>query len=252
MDAESRKRQSEAEAGLQEIPNWARRYAQNRTLRMVVFSGIFIAGAALFAGLGHLAAWALRSGSRPLMWASLAVLCICIGWWLWFAFFSGPRIIRRITERLYRGEGSVSMGGAPDTELPRVPNLAIGLLILLASAQMLLTHQGLVPERYVQPVSALYVIPFMLWVGLKLHPQPQSPFVFLWPVLYVIHGALILAGVPISRGLWFDIFVPVVGYGFIAALAGHIYSRFALRRLRALSASPGASDQHEGENDGRA
>ena len=60
----------------------------------------------------------------------------------------------------------------------------------------------------------------------------------LWPVLYMIHGALIVCGAPISRGIAFDLFVPMVGYGFLAALSGHMYSRIALRRLRGLAASP--------------
>jgi hypothetical protein len=38
-----------------------------------------------------------------------------------------------------------------------------------------------------------------------------------------------------------------VGYGSIAALAGHIYSRFALRRLRALAATTETAEQGEGE-----
>jgi len=32
--------------------------------------------------------------------------------------------------------------------------------------------------------------------------------------------------------------VPVVGYGVIAGVAAHIYSRYALRRLRTLATSP--------------
>jgi len=69
---------------------------------------------------------------------------------------------------------------------------------------------------------------------------------FLWPALFVIHGVSIVAGVPISRGIAFDIFVPTVGYGLIAALAGHIYSRVALRRLRALAATARPHDEAEG------
>lgn len=238
---------AKSEDDLRDIPKWTRRYAENRTLRIVVALGIMLAGVGVFLGLGYLSVWAFRSDNRLLIWASLAALWAFIGWWLWFSFVGASRLIPRITQRLYRGEGSVSMGGAPDTELPQVPNLAVCLLVLFAFAHMFLIQRGVLPERYVQPIAVLYVVPFMLWLGLRLRPSPRSPFMFLWPALFVIHGVLIVAGVPISRGIAFDIFVPTVGYGLIAALAGHIYSRVALRRLRHLAASPDMPDQAEGQ-----
>ena len=68
----------------------------------------------------------------------------------------------------------------------------------------------------------------------------------LWPTLYAIHAILLVAGAPIYfGGKWeaLNMFVPVVGYGVLAALAGHIYSRIALRRLRTLATSPETPDQ---------
>jgi len=57
------------------------------------------------------------------------------------------------------------------------------------------------------------------------------------PVLYGIHAILIAVGIPISRGPVFDMFFPIVGYGLVAGLSRHIYSRIALRRLRPLTSS---------------
>jgi len=237
---------AKSEDDLRQLPKWARRYAQNRTLRIVVTLGIILAGAGVFLGLGYLSAWAFRRDNSVLMWACLAALWAFIGWWLWFAFVGASRLIPRITQRLYHAEGSVSMGGAPDTELPQLPNLSICVLLLFATAHMFLIQRGVLPERYVQPIAVLYVVPFMLWVGLRLRPSSRSPFMCLWPALFVIHGVLIVAGVPISRGIAFDIFVPTVGYGLIAALAGHIYSRVALRRLRAVAATARTHDEAKG------
>ena len=62
----------------------------------------------------------------------------------------------------------------------------------------------------------------------------------LWPGLLVVHALLALAGVrPFSAepGI-VTILVPTVGYGAIAALASHMYSRVALRRLRSLAHGP--------------
>jgi hypothetical protein len=59
----------------------------------------------------------------------------------------------------------------------------------------------------------------------------------LWPALYAIHAALILSG--LSLGFLerpsVSILFPVTVYGIIAALASHIYGRFALRKLRRLA-----------------
>jgi len=58
-----------------------------------------------------------------------------------------------------------------------------------------------------------------------------------------------VVGVPISRGPLFDMLVPTIGYGLLAGLAGHIYSRFALRGLRSLTSSgpepPAAGGRHD-------
>jgi hypothetical protein len=59
----------------------------------------------------------------------------------------------------------------------------------------------------------------------------------LWALLYTLHALLILAGAPIVfHGKWWNLnlALPVFGYGILSLLAGHIYSRVALRRLRRL------------------
>jgi hypothetical protein len=101
---------------------------------------------------------------------------------------------------------------------------------------------GVLPIEYVQPISAAYMVPLVVYYGVRHRPTPESPIVFLWPALYGVHAILVVAGVPTR--FWgnipaLDVFVPLVGYGLVAALAGHIYSRVALRRL---AASPESSD----------
>jgi hypothetical protein len=68
-----------------------------------------------------------------------------------------------------------------------------------------------------------------------------APFMLLWPGLLVIHAVLALAGVHPFSGepSAVTILVPTVGYGAIAALASHVYSRVALRRLRSLARGGG-------------
>ena len=260
----------EADDRVREIPQWARRYAQNRTLPVVAMLVIGAAAFCLFGGLGLLTGWAYVEGKRVLAAASMLVLCGFTVWWVWFCFMGVVRIMRGITERLYQGEGGAVAGacaGIGEHKGPlrsiterlyrgeggavagacagigeyKGPLLAAFLLQFCVLASIGLGLLGFLPIRYMQPVSALYAVPFLCYLGLKLRPV-GSPFMFLWPGLYAIHAVLVVTGVPIGMGPMLDMVVPTFGYGLVAMLSGHIYSRVALRRLRRLAASPELSD----------
>jgi len=234
------KQGSKQDQDIRSIPTWARRYAQNRTLPMLGSLVIFVVGFAAFGGLSYLTAWAYVTGHRTLAVATMLLLSGFTAWWLWFSFVGGPGILRRITERLYRSEGAVSVGPSPEADMPRVTPAVGFLLVFCVIASVGLDLLEVLPIRYMQPVSALYVIPFFVYIGITQRGS-GSPFMWLWPTLYGIHAILLVAGAPIYfGGTWeeLNMLMPVVGYGLVAALAGHIYSRIALRRLRALARSP--------------
>jgi hypothetical protein len=231
----------EADDRVREIPKWARRYAQNRTLPVVAFLVIFAAGSCAFGGLSLLTAWAYVTDRRVLSAASMLVLCGFFVWWVWFSFIGAARIMRGITERLYQGEGGVVVGASAGTGDSKGPLVVTVVFVCCVIASVDLGLIGLLPIRYMQPISALYVVPFLCYLGLKMR-RVGSPFMTLWPALYGIHAVLLVTGVPIGMGPMLDMFVPIVGYGLIATLAGHIYSRVALRRLRRLAAAPQSSE----------
>jgi hypothetical protein len=87
-----------------------------------------------------------------------------------------------------------------------------------------------------QPVSALYCVPFMVF--LYFWQRPKVGFLMLlWPALYAIHAILIVAGVPIvfaeeSKFFSLNMLIPTFGYGFLTSVIGHIYSRYALKKLK--------------------
>lgn len=245
MKANNTEPENKQDSELREIPKWARRYAQNRTLPMLVFFGIFVVGFAAFGGLSYLTAWAYVTGQRPLAVAAMLLLCGFAVWWMWFSFVGGQRIMRRVTDRLYRNEGTVSVGSASESDIWR-KSPAVGFVFMFCViASVGLGLLGVLPIRYMQPISALYFIPFCVYLGIAQRGT-GSPFMLLWPTLYGIHAILLVAGAPIYfGGKWeaLNMFVPVIGYGVLAALAAHIYSRVALRRLRALATSPETVDQ---------
>ena len=92
----------------------------------------------------------------------------------------------------------------------------------------------------------------LLYLSYRLR-KVSSPFMLLWPVLYGLHAILLAAGAPIYFGGNLEILnmlVPTAGYGLLSAVAGHIYSRFALRNLRRLAAGPGEGAGAEDRDDG--
>lgn len=227
-------RDSERYDGVREIPKWAQRYAQNRTLTLVVLLGISVFSCCVFAGGAFFILLAYVLGQRTL--AAVGVLALS-GWtafWIWFSFFGAARFTGHMAKWLYRGEGHVSPQQPLGLVHGRNATWAAVVLILCVEASVVLGFLGYIPERLMQPVSAIYLVPFMLYLGWKQR-ETSSPFMFLWPALYAIHAVLIAAGVPISRGPVFDMLFPVFGYGLVAGFSGHIYSRIALRRLRSLT-----------------
>lgn len=244
MRNEQGRRPGRSPEGIREIPKWTRRYAQNRTLAVVVSLAIFLAGAAVFGGLSYLTGWAYHAGRRTLAASSMLALCGFAVWWMWFSFVGGARIIRSLSERLYQGEGGVSVGAGAGRVEGKGIQLGAFVFVFCVIASVGLGFLGFIRIGLMQPISALYVAPFLCWLGMKLHRAGVgSPFMFLWPALYGIHAILLVTGVPIGMGPMLDMFVPTVGYGLVAALAAHVYSRYALRKLKRLAATAGPSDE---------
>ncbi|MHC4788227.1 MAG: hypothetical protein ACYS8K_03360 [Planctomycetota bacterium] len=239
------------QAALRDIPKWARRYTQNRTLPVLVYLGIFVLGSAAFGALGILIGWAAHRGRRALAIAAGLALGGLAVWWLWFCFAGVSRIVSGVSRRLYGREGEASLAGQPDATGLKVRPLPVLLFVGCVAASVILGVLGALPEESMQPVSALYVVPFMLYLGLT-QKGSGSPFMLLWPLLYGIHAILLVAGAPIYFGgpyVGLNMLIPVAGYGLLSALLGHVYSRFALRRLRRLAAVPERSANGEVPDD---
>jgi hypothetical protein len=241
--------------GVRDIPVWTRRCAQNRTLAFVGFLPIWLVGCGVLLVLGTGYDRAQAAGARLLAGGCLVLLCAAVTVMLWFRFVSGGRITRRIADRLYGSEGSASMAW-PESLKRRIPLFAYFLFAFCAVTAIGLVLGGIFPVEYWVSVSAVFFVPFLVYAFMKLG-DVASPFMLLWPALYAAHAivslsGLLLIGTPFSLAPKYqalDLLIPVLGYGILAGLAGHIYSRIALRRLRALAAS--AESAGEGEEAAR-
>jgi hypothetical protein len=116
-----------------------------------------------------------------------------------------------------------------------VRGAAIGFALCIL-ASVIAGNLGLISSRFMQPVSALYVVPFVTF--LILVQRPMSGYLMLiWPALYAVHAILILAGGPTFRGRWdvLNMLIPTAGYGLFSTLIALLYSRYALFRLKRLA-----------------
>jgi len=223
---------------VRDIPKWERRYVWNRpTLPSVVLGVVPI-----------LILFGMISAGYEVL--GLVTIAVAVGLWglgMWFL-----RTYRRRTgdrrsieqawnEWVYRQEGSVSVSEETrKREAPWVKYLLLGVGALLLAA----TFAGwrLTPPRYWVPVSSVLVVFVLAQPVLRRgrSATPTSWLFLLWPLLYALHAVLILAGVPLYLTGPYEVMTMYVSLGvcgLIAALAAHIYSRYALRRLRTLATS---------------
>ena len=221
----------------QEIARLTRTYAQNRSLGVVIGLLVFAVQFAAISLLSYFGAVAYRDGNQLLFWTCMVALVPVLATLVYMSVPRwGGRRLQALTRRLYP-EGSVSIS-VPDQQrrqrIALVTAVVFGCCVL---ASVLLGFYGIIPPKYAQPVSALYVVPFL--VGLTFLMRPAVSYVsLLWPILYGLHALLIVVGVPIVfTEPWesMNTVLPVIGYGLIAALVNHAYNRHALHTLRQTS-----------------
>ncbi len=221
---------------LKEIPKWTRRYAQNRTIPVMIFMVLFLCLFGGIAGSSYFGGCAYRAGNMVLFWICIFVMAVSM---ICSFFFSVPKwggkFIARISSRLYNREGNVLIS-VPKTIKKK---LWVGYVVAMVFVScvfisVILGFLGYLSIKYMQPVSALYVVPFLVFLYLWQRPI-ISPLVLLWPSLYAIHAILIVAGVSIyfdRPWIFLNMLIPVVGYGILCGLIGHVYSRYALKKLK--------------------
>ena len=226
---------------VREMPKWVRRYAHNRTLPVLVNLGLFLLGFAVIAGSSMLAGREGQAGHKAAALAFCAVsLAACAVWVLLVATRRLGRLSGALSGRLYGAEGTAVAAAEPcgRSRADRVVPIAFGICVALSVAAGFAFETA---SRYMVPIMATYLVPFLLYIWARQGGM-AAPFMLLWPGLLVIHAVLALAGVHPFSGEpnAVNMLVPTVGYGAMAALASHVYSRVALRRLRSLARGPEA------------
>jgi len=231
------KSQIEDTERLKEIPKWARKYAQNRTLTNLVNLLIFLL---ISAGIGVssvLAGIAFTTGHIIFFWICSVVLfaiLICL-FYISIPKLGGRKLWRWIDQRIYGQEGTISISEPEAMKKKKWVGHVVGLVFgLCVICSVFLGGKYNIPIKYMQPVSALYAVPFLVFLYFWQRPK-VGPISLLWPTLYTIHAILIVAGVPIlftGDLTYWNTLLPVFGYGFLTFTIGHFYSRYALKKLK--------------------
>lgn len=220
-----------------EIMQWTRRYAQSRTIYFLVQWCLIVFVICVIGLVASLTQQAYISGNKALFYTSVVFLAMTFFFFIWISVSRWTaEVVWQITLRFYGREGFV----APEEndrskQLPRWVIVLIGMMLVYHILGALLISFRYLPLQYLQPFSAVILVPVLC---VLIYYQGLGFWAWLWPLLYGAHAFLLLAKVPIGfPSPWYllNIMVPIFGYGLIAILVGHIYSRYALWKLKSIT-----------------
>lgn len=237
---------------LKEIPKWTRKYAQNRTLTilvlmiMAILYGMFVA--ALVGFPLCLAATGFWKGKMILGCVSTVVLVAALVAIIkvqifMFAKFGGKNkgVIDQIIDRwIYGNKVTILLPKPESTKKKKAAEIIVAIIWgVLFIGTMELGIFNFISVKYILPVSALYSVPFMVCSWYFWRSPRMGPIYLLSPILYAIHAILIVAGVPIfftgKFGIFYNISLPSIGYTYLAFIIGYLYSRYALKKLKGIA-----------------
>jgi len=216
------------------IALWASRYARSRTISFLVQWVLVVFMVAVIGVAAGLTSSAYEQGNLGVFTLSVALMGVVFLVMAWFSLSQwGADLVWTVTMWLYGKEGYAEASGRE----PMPPWLTAlgGGLVAYHLVGAILVSFGLLRLQWLQPFSALYMTPYLCALIVR---QRLGWWAWIWPTLYGLHAVALLAGLPMRfPPPWrlLDLIVPVFGYGLLAILAGHVYSRYALRRLKQLT-----------------
>jgi hypothetical protein len=231
------------------MARYARLYAQHRTLPFLVQMGVFFGLFAAVFGSALGTVYAGRTGNPFLIVCAVAALIAVAGIVIWVSVPRwGGRHVWRFGLSLYGGEGQASVEEFSKIKWPWWGYLLVPALVVELFVQYGLTSAGWLPVRLAQPISMPFIA--ALWI---LFYRIQRPAVGAWmllaPALAVLYALAVLVGAPLAYDdfskFWVNVYVPMFGAQILSMIAGHVYSRYALRKVKALAQLDAAETRHD-------
>jgi hypothetical protein len=239
---QNNKSQEQNTEKLKEIPKWTRKYAQNRMLTtlvliaMLCFMGMVIGFPVAFAVAAFVKGNMILAGVGIALFIAVSIFLI-----IFLSKFGGKNrgLIDQIIDRwIYGKEGTASIPLPKLTKKKKWLDFVSGVVIFICIlGGNYLYMEGFIAAKYLLPVSALFIVPFFVFQYFMQKPR-LGPLILIGPILYAIHAILILAGMPIFLTGNFGIlnqFLPILVYTFLGYIIGHIYSRYALKKLKGIT-----------------
>lgn len=215
------------------LRRWSLRYVQSRALPVLIGIGIFGALMAALLALWTVAGDAYRAGDWLRLGACAIGLVAAHAALVWLSVPRwGGKHLERWAWRYYRDEGQATQ---------RLPwqegrSKRVGAFVACVFGACILLHVGLglagvVSDESVLPISALYVVPFLIFI----FSVTRTYVMLLMPALYAAHALIVAAGFRDP----FDGFVPlelrsfaaILVYCVLAVFVSHVYNRIALSRM---------------------
>ena len=219
MSDDSEKRKAE----LEKMGRLIERYAQSRSLELLIWFCLLVMNTILILKSGRLMFW------KETWWWPWAIM-ILIGAWFFLSFWLVFKVLKRYGYIFYKKEGQIEL------EKEKLPVWAWGAYLITGLAATFLSAFNIMPVRWALVVLLTSVGVFVLYVG-KKHKEKPSAVVFTG--LALTEAAATAAGVPtpfMNRGWTYSFFLASMIYlvvaGILAAIVSHIYNRIILRKIK--------------------
>ena len=207
---------------LKEIPKWARRYAESRTMPMIIF---FIVVLLLF-GAVSLSVYCFLKGKFIL---AVIMMVLYVAGFIYFVITWDRHEARYFTKT-----------GIPQSKSIKQIRKYMPLpLILFVVISVIMEQRGVFPAHLEVPISALYCCPLLIFANWR---WARGSFIgYLWAGLYGAWAIAILFKVPLltfSEGgirqmnPGDEIYLAIPVTGLITGMVVYIYSRYALKKLK--------------------
>ena len=207
-------------AELEHLERLVGRYAQSRSLPMllllpiIVFNAILLVAAIEVAGLIDKAVW-------------LPIFILVFLWVLFSSLWLPFIILKRYGPSFYKKEGNIEL------EREKIPIWTWVVYAVTFVGPAFLHEFNIIPVRWALTMSLASFGIFILYLGKK---QKETPLGLIYGLLCLVEAAATAVGVPAliaGRHSYFaSLIAYIVGAGLITTVVVHIYNRRVLRKIK--------------------
>lgn len=216
------KRKAEMEK-LSRLERLVDRYAQSRSLGLLIPLGILVVNVVLIMATIKLAMW------KPQSWWARNAFWLVAAWVVgsvWLAF----KLVAKYEFCFYRRDGKIEL------KREKIPLWAWIVFLVPCFGSAILSAENAMPVRWALALSLASAGVFVLYAGNK---EKSTSLCRVLGLLLLFEMVVIAVGVPTpfaDKGWLYSFFLPlelsIVGAGLIAMVVVHIYNRKVLRKIK--------------------